>query len=83
MDGAPTFNSSDYLNIFITTLAEVPGLILAELTVERLGRWAAPSPQQRAALSPLVCGAQCRRYYNNAMSDTTTRRVDLHLPIGR
>eukprot|EP00873_Tetraselmis_striata_P016735 jgi/Tetstr1/436999/TSEL_002738.t1 len=38
VDGAPTFDSSDYLNIFITTLAEVPGLILAELTVERLGR---------------------------------------------
>lgn len=36
--GAPTFGQEDYLNIFITTLAEVPGLILAELTIDRLGR---------------------------------------------
>lgn len=38
VDGKPNFNSEDYLDIFITTLAEVPGLVLAELTVDRLGR---------------------------------------------
>ena len=36
--GTPNFDREDYLSIFITTLAEVPGLILAELTVDHLGR---------------------------------------------
>uniref|UniRef100_A0A061RP51 Transporter-related family protein n=1 Tax=Tetraselmis sp. GSL018 TaxID=582737 RepID=A0A061RP51_9CHLO len=38
IDGVPSFGRGDYMSIFITTLAEVPGLILAEVTVDRLGR---------------------------------------------